>query len=110
MRRHRLFILITYIFYFCHAYASYDSRLSDDPYHKSPTWLYLIILIATKGTIHSPPDASRATATAKPTAPCSATPTSPPRSTSTSTTTWSKRNAASPRCSNPSANSRTPPT
>lgn len=28
------------------AYASYDGRLADDPYHKSPTWLYIIIIIA----------------------------------------------------------------
>lgn len=27
-------------------YASYDGRLADDPYHKSPTWLYVIIIIA----------------------------------------------------------------
>lgn len=28
------------------AYASYDGRLADNPYHKSPTWLYVIIIIA----------------------------------------------------------------
>lgn len=28
------------------AYASYDGRLADDPYHKFPTWLYIIIIIA----------------------------------------------------------------
>lgn len=28
------------------AYASYDGRLADDPYYKSPTWLYVIIIIA----------------------------------------------------------------
>lgn len=28
------------------AYANYDGRLADNPYHKSPTWLYIIIIIA----------------------------------------------------------------
>lgn len=27
------------------AFAEYDGRLADDPYHKSPTWLYIIIII-----------------------------------------------------------------
>lgn len=26
------------------AFAEYDGRLADDPYHKSPTWLYILIV------------------------------------------------------------------
>lgn len=31
---------------YCLSFASYDGRLADDPYHRSPTWLYVIIIIA----------------------------------------------------------------
>ena len=41
-------VIITIILLASHimAYASYDGRLADNPYHKSPTWLYVIIIIA----------------------------------------------------------------
>lgn len=41
-------VIITMILLASHimAYASYDGRLADDPYHESPTWLYVVLFIA----------------------------------------------------------------
>lgn len=38
-------VIITILASHILAYASYDGRLADNPYHKYPTWLYVIILI-----------------------------------------------------------------
>lgn len=40
----RLYLTIISSLTCCMAYATYDGRLADDPYHKSPTWLYIIVL------------------------------------------------------------------
>lgn len=42
----RIFLTIITSLSYCLSFASYDGRLADDPYHKSPTWLYLVIFIA----------------------------------------------------------------
>ena len=41
----RIFLTIISSLSYCLSFASYDGRLADDPYHKSPTWLYAIIFI-----------------------------------------------------------------
>ena len=33
------------IFIPLYAFAGYDGRLADDPYHKSPTWLYILLVV-----------------------------------------------------------------
>ena len=42
----RIFLTIITSLSYCLSFASYDGRLADDLYHKSPTWLYLVIFIA----------------------------------------------------------------
>lgn len=41
---HRIYITVIAVLSNCIAYAEYDGRLADDPYHKSPSWLYLLIV------------------------------------------------------------------
>ncbi len=47
----RLYLTIVAMLSSYASFASYDGRLADDPYHRSPTWLYLIIVIAIVGSI-----------------------------------------------------------
>lgn len=42
----RIYITIIASLSCCLSFASYDGRLADDPYHKSPTWLYIFLIIA----------------------------------------------------------------
>lgn len=42
----RIYLTIIASLNCCLSFASYDGRLADDPYHKSQTWLYIIIIIA----------------------------------------------------------------
>lgn len=41
----RLLLAIFFLMSYCLSYASYDGRLADDPYHESPTWLYVVLFI-----------------------------------------------------------------
>lgn len=42
----RIYLTILASLSYCLSFASYDGRLADNPYHHSPTWLYIIIIIA----------------------------------------------------------------
>lgn len=42
----RIYLTIIASLSSCLSFASYDGRLADDPYHKSPTGVYIILIIA----------------------------------------------------------------
>ena len=46
MTSRRIYLTIIASLSCCLSFASYDGRLADDPYHKPPTWLYIIIIAA----------------------------------------------------------------
>ena len=51
MKYNRVILLILCIVNTLNIFAVYDGRLADDPYHKSPILLYIIIIIAIVGAV-----------------------------------------------------------